>query len=174
MYRYTKYRYTGTKHTGRHKRRCEQLGALRAETAELRRFGASLRQDHTELAGKLESEAQERDAQGRKLEARLENETQERNAQGSKLERSLATEVKNLGARLDSSSKASERALQSCRAKLEDAISQLDNRMQKMVNDLRADGNAALEVRRQMNNELNFTPNFEGLVLGCIDADFCK
>ena len=29
-------------------------------------------------------------------------------------------------------------------------------------------------VRRQMNNELNFPPNFEGLVLGCIDADFCK
>ena len=25
-----------------------------------------------------------------------------------------------------------------------------------------------------MNNELNFPPNFEGLVLGCIDADFCK
>ena len=23
-----------------------------------------------------------------------------------------------------------------------------------------------------MNNELNFSPNFEGLVLGCIDADF--
>ena len=28
--------------------------------------------------------------------------------------------------------------------------------------------------RRQMKNELNFPPNFEGLVLGCIDADFCK
>ena len=25
-----------------------------------------------------------------------------------------------------------------------------------------------------MNNELNFPPNFERLVLGCIDADFCK
>ena len=25
-----------------------------------------------------------------------------------------------------------------------------------------------------MNNELNFSPNLEGLVLGCIDADFCK
>ena len=25
-----------------------------------------------------------------------------------------------------------------------------------------------------MNNELNFPPNFEGLILGCIDADFCK
>ena len=24
------------------------------------------------------------------------------------------------------------------------------------------------------NNELNFPPNFERLVLGCIDADFCK
>ena len=29
-------------------------------------------------------------------------------------------------------------------------------------------------LRRQMNIELNFPPNFEGLVLGCIDADFCK
>ena len=28
--------------------------------------------------------------------------------------------------------------------------------------------------RRRMNIELNFPPNFEGLVLGCIDADFCK
>ena len=25
-----------------------------------------------------------------------------------------------------------------------------------------------------MNNELNFPPNFEGLVLGCIDADFAS
>ena len=29
-------------------------------------------------------------------------------------------------------------------------------------------------LRRQMKNELNFPPNFEGLVLGCIDADFGK
>ena len=29
-------------------------------------------------------------------------------------------------------------------------------------------------LRRQMKNELKFPPNFEGLVLGCIDADFCK
>ena len=29
-------------------------------------------------------------------------------------------------------------------------------------------------VGRRMNIELNFPPNFEGLVLGCIDADFCK
>ena len=28
--------------------------------------------------------------------------------------------------------------------------------------------------RRPMNNESNFPPNFEKLVLGCIDADFCK
>ncbi len=33
---------------------------------------------------------------------------------------------------------------------------------------------SASRIRRQMNNELNFPPNFEGLVLGCIDADFCK
>ena len=29
-------------------------------------------------------------------------------------------------------------------------------------------------VRSEVNSELNFCPNFEGLVLGCIDADFCK
>ena len=29
-------------------------------------------------------------------------------------------------------------------------------------------------LRRRMNIELNFPPNFEGLVLGCIDADFIK
>ena len=29
-------------------------------------------------------------------------------------------------------------------------------------------------VRSEVNSELNFSPNFEGLVLGCIDADFCK
>ena len=32
----------------------------------------------------------------------------------------------------------------------------------------------ALSLRRRMNIELNFPPNFERLVLGCIDADFCK
>ena len=30
------------------------------------------------------------------------------------------------------------------------------------------------QLRRRMNIELNFAPNSEGLVLGCIDADFCK
>ena len=29
-------------------------------------------------------------------------------------------------------------------------------------------------IRRRMNIELNFPPNCERLVLGCIDADFCK
>ena len=29
-------------------------------------------------------------------------------------------------------------------------------------------------LRSEVNSELNFCPNFEGLVLGCIDADFCK
>ena len=32
----------------------------------------------------------------------------------------------------------------------------------------------ALLLRSEVNSELNFPPNFEGLVLGCIDADFCK
>ena len=31
-------------------------------------------------------------------------------------------------------------------------------------------GDLGVGVRRQMKNELNFPPNFEGLVLGCIDA----
>ena len=29
-------------------------------------------------------------------------------------------------------------------------------------------------LSRRMKNDLKFPPNFEGLVLGCIDADFCK
>ena len=29
-------------------------------------------------------------------------------------------------------------------------------------------------IRRRVNNELNFPSNSERLVLGCIDADFCK
>ena len=33
---------------------------------------------------------------------------------------------------------------------------------------------AAVLLRSDVNSELNFCPNFEGLVLGCIDADFCK
>ena len=32
----------------------------------------------------------------------------------------------------------------------------------------------AVELRSEVNIELNLPPNFEGLVLGCIDADFCK
>ena len=32
----------------------------------------------------------------------------------------------------------------------------------------------AARLRSEVNSELNFPPNFEGLVLGCIDADFCK
>ena len=32
----------------------------------------------------------------------------------------------------------------------------------------------AAPVRSEVNSELNFPSNFEGLVLGCIDADFCK
>ena len=31
-----------------------------------------------------------------------------------------------------------------------------------------------VRLRRRMNIESNFPPNFEGLVLGCIDADFSK
>ena len=34
--------------------------------------------------------------------------------------------------------------------------------------------NRACGVTRRMKNELNFPPNFERLVLGCIDADVCK
>ena len=32
----------------------------------------------------------------------------------------------------------------------------------------------ALHLRTPVNNIEYFPPNFEGLVLGCIDADFCK
>ena len=32
----------------------------------------------------------------------------------------------------------------------------------------------SLYLRSEVNSELNFSANFEGLVLGCIDADFCK
>ena len=46
----------------------EQFNSMRAETAELQRLVASLRQDHAQLAGSLESEAQGREAQGRRLE----------------------------------------------------------------------------------------------------------
>ena len=33
---------------------------------------------------------------------------------------------------------------------------------------------AQQSLRSEVNTELNFHPNFQGLVLGCIDADFCK
>ena len=36
------------------------------------------------------------------------------------------------------------------------------------------DARDARHLRSEVNSELNFSPNFEGLVLGCIDADFCK
>ena len=37
-----------------------------------------------------------------------------------------------------------------------------------------AEATVEVTVRSEVNSELNFCPNFEGLVLGCIDADFCK
>ena len=36
------------------------------------------------------------------------------------------------------------------------------------------DMKGAVRVRTPVNNIEYFPPNFEGLVLGCIDADFCK
>ena len=33
---------------------------------------------------------------------------------------------------------------------------------------------ASASLRSEVNSELNFPPNFEGLVLGCIEAKFCK
>ena len=38
----------------------------------------------------------------------------------------------------------------------------------------RSAGQLGAGLRSEVNSELNFSPNFEGLVLGCIDADFCK
>ena len=32
----------------------------------------------------------------------------------------------------------------------------------------------AAGLRSEVKSEVNFSPNFEELVLGCIDADFCK
>ena len=40
--------------------------------------------------------------------------------------------------------------------------------------DLDLADSAACPLRSEVNSELNLSPNFEGLVLGCIDADFCK
>ena len=42
--------------------------------------------------------------------------------------------------------------------------------------DASADADVALEadLKTPVNNIEYFPPNFEGLVLGCIDADFCK
>ena len=37
-----------------------------------------------------------------------------------------------------------------------------------------AAGPALVALRTPVNNIEYFPPNFEGLVLGCIDADFCK
>ena len=37
-----------------------------------------------------------------------------------------------------------------------------------------ANAGAVFQVRTPVNNIEYFSPNFEGLVLGCIDADFCK
>ena len=42
------------------------------------------------------------------------------------------------------------------------------------VPELRVRAEHAASLRSEVNSELNFPPNFEGLVLGCIDADFCK
>ena len=42
---------------------------------------------------------------------------------------------------------------------------------EKEIRDSDLDGS---QLRRHTNNEWNFPPNFERLVLGCIDADFCK
>ena len=41
-------------------------------------------------------------------------------------------------------------------------------------NALPEDAELAAELRTRLNNIEYFPPNFEGLVLGCIDADFCK
>ena len=51
-------------------------------------------------------------------------------------------------------------------------LSEMDPRPQRGLGHLALGGLKAL--RSEVNSELNFCPNFEGLVLGCIDADFCK
>ena len=46
-------------------------------------------------------------------------------------------------------------------------------RIDVLGNDITAVHHAA-RLRSEVNIELNFPPNFEGLVLGCIDADFAS
>ena len=50
----------------------------------------------------------------------------------------------------------------------------LNNWMGKRHHLLNAVHHAQDQLRSEVNSELNFPPNFEGIVLGCIDADFCK
>ena len=47
-------------------------------------------------------------------------------------------------------------------------------RVAERLVDVRVHAERAVRLRGRMNIELNFPPNFERLVLGCIDADFCK
>ena len=56
-----------------------------------------------------------------------------------------------------------------------DAASEIED-LQASIQKAESDAAVLAEdiVRSEVNTELNFPPNFEGLVLGCIDADFCK
>ena len=58
--------------------------------------------------------------------------------------------------------------------KLENVVFQQRGRHNPRYEKDAASPRSASSLRRQMNNEFNFPPNFEGLVLGCIDADFSK
>ena len=59
------------------------------------------------------------------------------------------------------------KALETCSAEVFSSRVSSARRREKMQS-------VASRVRRRTNHELNFPPNFERLVLGCIDADFCK
>ena len=49
-----------------------------------------------------------------------------------------------------------------------------DHKRTSSSNEKKKSTPAVVLLRSEVNSELNFSPNFEGLVLGCIDADFCK
>ena len=68
------------------------------------------------------------------------------------------------------------RSLRRAESRVLDAIEALENAHKRSDDEYNALRQEALEARLRtpVNNIEYFPPNFEGLVLGCIDADFCK
>ena len=55
-----------------------------------------------------------------------------------------------------------------------DAEFQPSDLIAKLLGEIDSAALAQVGLGTPVNNIEYFTPNFEGLVLGCIDADFCK